>query len=97
MTDNHSIKVDFSGNIEIDHPKCIHGPTLLFHSLTSKFFACSACRDREECDILIPYEKRNEKKSKKIIEQNEREYKRFIEHIQTLQKNRRKFIKQSEM
>jgi hypothetical protein len=96
MTD-HSIKVDFSGNIEIDHPKCIHGPTLLFHSLTSSFFACSACRDRKECDIFIPYDQKNNKKSKKIIEQNQIEYTRFKEHIQTIQKNRKIFNKQSEM
>ncbi|CAF4000329.1 unnamed protein product [Rotaria sp. Silwood2] len=54
MTKN-SIEIDFSENIEINHPKCVHGPTLLFHSSTSKFFACSACRDRQECDIFIPY------------------------------------------
>jgi len=51
---NHSIEVDFCGNIDIDHPKCVHGPTLLLHSSTSKFFACSACRDRREWDICIP-------------------------------------------
>ncbi|CAF4995242.1 unnamed protein product, partial [Rotaria sp. Silwood1] len=90
----HSIEIDFSENIEINHPKCVHGPTLLFNSLTSKFFACSACRDRQECDIFISYEKRNEKKSKKIIEQNEREYEKFKKYIQTLQKNKKKFNKQ---
>jgi len=94
---NDSIKVDFSGNIEKDHPKCIHGPTLLFYSSTSKFFACSACRDRQECDILIPYETRNKKNSKKIIQQNQIEYKRSKEHIQILQKNRKTFNKQSKM
>jgi hypothetical protein len=94
---NHSIEVDFCGNIDIDHPKCVHGPTLLLHSSTSKFFACSACRDRRECDIYIPYEKRNDKKLKKMIEQNETEYERFKEHIQTIQKNRKKFNKQSNM
>lgn len=94
---NPSIRVDFSGNIEIDHPKCIHGPTLLFHSLTSSFFACSACRDRKECDIYIPFEEKNDKKSKKIIKQNQIEYKRYKEHIQILQKNRKKFNKQSKM
>lgn len=94
---NQPIKVDFSENIEIDHPKCVHGPTLLFNSSTAKFFACSACRDRRECDIYIPYEKRNDKKSKKIIEQNEREYEKFKKHIQTIQKNRKKFNKQSNM
>lgn len=92
-----SIEIDFSENIEINHPKCVHGPTLLFHSSTSKFFACSACRDREECDILIPYEKRNSKKSKKMIEQNEREYKKFRKHIRNLQKNKKKFNKQANM
>jgi hypothetical protein len=91
------MRIDFSGNIENDHPKCIHGPTLLFHSLTSSFFACSACRDRQECDIFIPYEERNSKKSRKIIQQNEREYQKFKEHIEILQKNRKKFNKQSKM
>lgn len=89
----NSIKIDFSENIEINHPKCIHGPTLLFDSSTSKFFACSACRDRQECDIFIPFEKRNQKKSKKIIEQNQREYEKFKKHIQTLQKDRKKINK----
>jgi hypothetical protein len=94
---NDSIVVDFSGNIELDHPKCIHGPTLLFHSSTSKFFACSACRDRQECDIFIPYDERNDKKSKKMIEQNQIEYQRFKEHIQTIQKNRKKLNRKSKM
>jgi hypothetical protein len=94
---NHSIEVDFSGNIETDHPKCIHGPTLLFHSSTSNFFACSACRDRRECDIFIPYEERNEKTSKEIIKQNAIEYKRYKEHIQTIQKNRKKLNRKSNM
>ena len=94
---NDSIVVDFSGNIELDHPKCIHGPTLLFHSSTSNFFACSACRDRQECDIFIPYEERNDRKSKKMIEQNQIEYQRFKEHIQTIQKNRKKLNRKSKM
>ncbi|CAF2052194.1 unnamed protein product [Rotaria magnacalcarata] len=88
-----SIEIDFSENIEINHPKCVHGPTLLFHSSTSKFFACSACRDRQECDIFIPYDERNEKGSKKMIQQNQREYERFKKHIQTLQKKRKIFNK----
>jgi len=32
-----------------------------------------------------------------MIEQNENEYERFKEHIQTIQKNRKKFNKQSNM
>lgn len=89
------IRVDLSGDLEANHPKCIHGPTLLFYSTTEKFFACSACRDRRQCDIFIPYDERTTKKSKKIIDQNEREYRRFREHIQTLQENRRQFFKHS--
>ncbi|CAF0907842.1 unnamed protein product [Adineta ricciae] len=92
---NASIEVDFSDDIETDHPRCVHGPTLLFRSSTERFFACSACRDRQECDIYIPYEKRSSKASKRIIKQHAIEYKRFKEHIQTIQKNRAKFSKQS--
>jgi hypothetical protein len=91
------IEVDFSGNIEIDHPKCVHGPTLLFRSSTSRFFACSACRDRRECNICIPYKKRNEKSSQNIIKQHEKQYEAFKKHIQITQKNRKKFNKQSNM
>ena len=93
----HSIQIDFSENIEINHPKCIHGPTLLFHSSTLKFFACSACRDRQECDLYIPYEKRTQRKSKKIIERHEKEYKKFRKYIRILQRNRKILNKQSNL
>ena len=92
-----SFKIDFSENIEINHPKCVHGPTLLFYTSTSKFFACSACRNRHECNIFIPYEMKNRKKFKKIIEQHDMNYKHFRKHIQTIQKNRKMFKNQDNM
>lgn len=97
FVDRMTTQVNFSGDIETDHPKCVHGPSLLFESSTEKFFACSACRDRRQCDLYIPYDERTKKKSKKIIEQHAREYHRFREYIQTLQNNRREFFKHSNM
>lgn len=51
------------------HPICMHGPTLLFSSEKGRYFACSSCRDKKECTVLIDEEdwskegvkKRNEK------------------------------------
>ncbi|XP_057305849.1 rRNA N6-adenosine-methyltransferase ZCCHC4-like isoform X2 [Hydractinia symbiolongicarpus] len=42
---------------EQDSPLCEHGPTLLFERFTvgkgsRKYYACSACRDRKECDFF---------------------------------------------
>lgn len=40
-----------------NHPKCPHGPTLLFSRLVNgepkKFFSCSACRDRKDCKFFL--------------------------------------------
>ncbi|XP_017775093.1 PREDICTED: zinc finger CCHC domain-containing protein 4, partial [Nicrophorus vespilloides] len=38
------------------HPKCPHGPTLLFTRTGEEdkpFFACSACRDRKDCEFFL--------------------------------------------
>lgn len=39
------------------HPKCPHGPTLLFSRSVDgqpkKFFACAACRDRKDCSFFL--------------------------------------------
>lgn len=40
-----------------DHPKCPHGPTLLFsreiNGKKRNFYACSACRDRKQCPFFM--------------------------------------------
>lgn len=87
----HSIEVEFSS----DHPKCSHGPTLLFRSSTERFFACSACRDRRDCQIFIPYEKRTTKKSKRLIEEYQREYRTFRKHLRAIQNNRKDLHQQA--
>ena len=42
---------------ETKSPWCPHGPTSLFVRYTDKdvvkFYACSACRDRKECNFFI--------------------------------------------
>uniref|UniRef100_A0A336KBN6 CSON011077 protein n=1 Tax=Culicoides sonorensis TaxID=179676 RepID=A0A336KBN6_CULSO len=44
---------------KIIKPWCQHGPTLLFESNSEdkpiKFFACSACRSREDCPFYLEY------------------------------------------
>lgn len=44
-----------------NHPYCEHGPTLLFNKLSQgkeeRYFACSACRDRNLCSFYMKYEK----------------------------------------
>ncbi|XP_076345837.1 rRNA N(6)-adenosine-methyltransferase ZCCHC4 isoform X1 [Tachypleus tridentatus] len=51
--------IDFIPSFEDSHPKCLHGPTLLFERFTvegkrtgRKFFACSSCRDRNDCPFF---------------------------------------------
>lgn len=43
----------------IKKPWCPHGPTLLFESTSQetsvKFFACSACRNRDDCSFYQEY------------------------------------------
>lgn len=45
------------------HPQCKHGPTLLFcrqlnnSNQIEKFYACSACRNRNECPFYLPVNK----------------------------------------
>ncbi|XP_028141323.1 rRNA N6-adenosine-methyltransferase ZCCHC4 [Diabrotica virgifera virgifera] len=40
-----------------NHPCCPHGPTILFsrkiEDETRRYFACSACRDRKQCNFLL--------------------------------------------
>jgi Probable N6-adenine methyltransferase len=36
-----------------NHPHCPHGPTILFDRDGDKFFACSYCRDKTECNFYM--------------------------------------------
>lgn len=40
-----------------NHPRCPHGPTLLFskeiNGRKTNFFACAACRNRKDCNFFI--------------------------------------------
>lgn len=43
------------------HPACEHGPAILFHRQNDnndcqRFYACSACRDQNECPLFIRYD-----------------------------------------
>lgn len=88
------IEVDFStDDLEINHPKCRHGPTLLFRSSDQRFFACSACRDRQECQIYIPYDQRKKKSMQKNIEHHQREYQLFRKHVRQIQKKKKRLEK----
>ncbi|XP_058808006.1 rRNA N6-adenosine-methyltransferase ZCCHC4 [Phymastichus coffea] len=55
----------------INHPQCIHGPSLMFGRETDgnlyKFYACSACRDRKLCSFSLEYGKIQSKQQKQII------------------------------
>ncbi|KAJ1525178.1 hypothetical protein ONE63_010010 [Megalurothrips usitatus] len=46
-------------NLE-NNPSCPHGPTIIFKRLVDgaeqKFYACSACRDRKDCNFFHNYE-----------------------------------------
>lgn len=48
-SESSSVRVILDDSIK--KPRCKHGPTLLFESINEpvKFFACSACRSREDC------------------------------------------------
>ncbi len=77
-----AIEVDFS---DVDHPKCVHGPSLLFVSSSDRYFACSACRDRQQCDIYIPFDKQKQKRYKSMIQRHQTSYEEFRERVRLLQ------------
>lgn len=63
-----------------NHPKCPHGPALLFSRLVDgvrrNFFACSACRDRKLCPFFL-YEDEKNRKQPFWDEQN----KKFVKNV----------------
>jgi len=77
-----------------DVPVCPHGPTLLFvqtdsdGSVLEKFYACSACRDRKDCQFYQPYTKSVSAEKKKLRDEiyltaNEgnKDYKYFLDRV----------------
>jgi len=81
------LEIDFSLDPnEIKVPKCRHGPTLLFRSSTQRFFACSACRDRRDCQIYVPFGKRR----KNYVKQFENEFRQFRKLVRQIQKKKKR-------
>lgn len=89
-------------NQEIEgRPSCPHGPTLLFESINQgkRFFACSASRNRKECNFHLNYD--DFKKGKKLIgptlEENQMPRVVFdnnrLKKILLLDENKRSFCK----
>ncbi|CAG9773825.1 unnamed protein product [Ceutorhynchus assimilis] len=63
------------------HPKCPHGPTLLFSRENQrKFYACAACRDRKLCSFFLWQDELN-KLSQSKLEVWEKERKKFLKGI----------------
>lgn len=80
------------GNVDViiedlkDHPRCVHGPTILFSRevkcVLRNFFACSAYRDRKHCNFFL-WEDEKDKltiSKKKIWEQENINYLKNINH-----------------
>lgn len=69
------------------HPECIHGPTFLFERTTAKgttrFYACSACRDRKDCSFFLPEEKldkTNTEKAENVLREQKKTFTSEIDH-----------------
>ncbi|XP_039607534.1 rRNA N6-adenosine-methyltransferase ZCCHC4 [Polypterus senegalus] len=56
--DDEGLQVILNEEVEAKAPSCPHGPTLLFVKYNKKegahrrFYACSACRDRKDCNFF---------------------------------------------
>jgi len=76
-----SLKVHFVP----DAPNCRHGPCLLFEdpAKQEKFFACSACRDRQDCQIYISYSELTTDRAKKKYQKQYLAFKKQIQQLQT--------------
>ncbi|KAL6262811.1 hypothetical protein P5V15_005601 [Pogonomyrmex californicus] len=66
-----------------NHPRCPHGPTLLFGRYIKgeidKFYACSACRDRKLCRFYLKYDQELSKSQKHMWElENKKFVRRYI-------------------
>lgn len=78
-----SVTVEVNG-IE-NNLHCSHGPTVLFSKNNDKrkYFACSACRDRKDCNFFIYEDEVNKisKYKKEVWEQEKKKYLGNINHI----------------
>lgn len=82
-------------------PLCPHGPTLLFESINQgkRFFACSASRNRKECNFHLNFD--DFKKGKKLVgptlQENQVPLVKFdnnrLKNILLLDENKRSFCK----
>ncbi|KAI7796708.1 rRNA N6-adenosine-methyltransferase ZCCHC4 isoform X1 [Triplophysa rosa] len=55
IVDSGGIEVVIQNEMDKTAPRCVHGPTLLFEKKGNKgrrFYACSACRDRKDCNFF---------------------------------------------
>ncbi|PSN36470.1 Zinc finger CCHC domain-containing protein 4 [Blattella germanica] len=57
MGKKHITDVEYLASDTSENPRCPHGPTLLFKRLVEgvekSFYACSACRDRKDCNFFL--------------------------------------------
>jgi len=85
--DNRSkVTINLESDLE-SHPRCIHGPTLLFTRGEKKFYACSAFRERKECDFYQNHGEVLSQKKMARIKQTQREFLKrndFSESFQTI-------------
>eukprot|EP00124_Ichthyophonus_hoferi_P005316 Ihof_evm1s739 gene=Ihof_evmTU1s739 len=73
----HAAKQRLGVDVCFEHnlipPQCMHGPTLLFERYmkgdTKRFFACSAYRDRRECDFYCEEDKVRRDQAKGVLPQ----------------------------
>lgn len=69
-------------NIE-NNPCCPHGPTILFcrtvNGVPRKYFACSACRDRKQCNFFL-WEDEKSKFNEKYWAAESQKFIKFVKH-----------------
>lgn len=69
-----------------ENPCCPHGPTILFSRLIGKekrrFFACSACRDRKDCNFFLWEEElhKTDQEKRSIWAREVEDYKGGVNH-----------------
>uniref|UniRef100_A0AAY4A1L0 rRNA N(6)-adenosine-methyltransferase ZCCHC4 n=1 Tax=Denticeps clupeoides TaxID=299321 RepID=A0AAY4A1L0_9TELE len=76
LDDGLGIEIIFQDAKDTNAPSCPHGPTLLFERVSKggergrRFYACSACRDRKECNF---FQWENEKVSEARLQAREKQ------------------------
>lgn len=93
-------RIEVNINNISNNPMCPHGPSILFSRVDSKggkenFFACSACRDRKDCQFYLEEDEKDkmndkaswEKARKRFIgELNHRKLFLMLNEVRPLQK-----------